>query len=213
LVLAISPRKLGATRLILLLATAYGALTSMRHVPIFVLVAAPILAELLFAIMEEHGWMRWFQPGPAPNTAKSALNVALITVMATFVLIRIAVVVKRQPKLEAQHFPAAAAQFFASQHPPAPMFNYYDWGGYFVWKLYPAYRVFIDGRADVYGDEMMDTFTRTSGGEQHWRDGLEKFHIRTVVVPPKTGLAGVLRENARWKQVFADDQAVIFTRN
>jgi len=210
--LGISRRNLRATQLILLLATAYGALTSMRHVPMLALVAVPILAELLSGVMEDHGWTWLFQPGPAPNAVKTAFNLVLIAAMAAFVVIRVAVMAKRQPHLEAQHFPAAAAEFIAAQHLPAPMFNYYDWGGYFVWKLYPMYRVFIDGRADVYGDAMMDTFTQTSSGEEHWREGLERFHIRTVVVPPKTGLAGILRENLRWRQVFADDQAVIFTK-
>ena len=36
--------------------------------------------------------------------------------------------------------------------------NHYNWGGYFIWKLYPQYRVFMDGRADVYGDALMTDF-------------------------------------------------------
>jgi hypothetical protein len=143
---------------------------------------------------------------------KSALNLVLIAAMMAFVVVRVAIVAKRQPGLEAKHFPSAAVTYLATQRPRAPLFNYYDWGGYFIWKLYPEYRVFIDGRADLYGDELMDTFTRTSSGQDDWSEALQKYHVQTVVVPPKTGVAGLLRENAGWRQDFADEQAVIFTR-
>jgi hypothetical protein len=126
--------------------------------------------------------------------------------------VRVALVVKRQPQLEAKQFPSAATEFLATRRPPAPLFNYYDWGGYLIWKLFPQYRVFIDGRADLYGDDLMDAFTHTARGEDDWSEALRRYQVRTVVVPPASGLAGVLRANSKWEQIFADTQAVIFTR-
>jgi hypothetical protein len=212
LAVAISPKKPRATWVVLLLATAYGGLNSMRHIPIFVLVATPLMAECLQAWLEQRSWHGLSEPGASPTAVKSALNLVLIAAMMAFVVVRVAIVAKRQPGLEAKHFPSAAVTYLATQRPPAPLFNYYDWGGYFIWKLYPEYRVFIDGRADLYGDELMDTFTRTSSGQDDWSEALQKYHVQTVVVPPKTGVAGLLRENAGWRQDFADEQAVIFTR-
>jgi hypothetical protein len=94
---------------------------------------------------------------------------------------------------------------------PAPIFNYYDWGGYFIAKLYPQYRVFIDGRTDLYG-KLMDTFSDTARGQGNWQEALEKYQVRTVVVPPTSGLAGLLRLDAGWKKEFEDEQAVVFVR-
>ena len=42
------------------------------------------------------------------------------------------------------------------------MLNHYNWSGYFIWKLYPDYRVYIDGRADLYGDGFMSDFAAVS---------------------------------------------------
>jgi hypothetical protein len=210
--LATSPRKPRATAVVLLLATAYGALNSMRHIPIFVLVAAPVLADLGQGWIEQRDWSSLLQPAAATTGVKSALNLLLVAFMLGFVLVRVALVVKRQPQLEAKQFPSAATEFLAVHHPAAPLFNYYDWGGYFIWKLFPHYRVFIDGRADLYGDDLMDAFTHTARGEDDWSEALRRYQVRTVVVPPASGLAGVLRANSKWEQIFADPQAVIFTR-
>ena len=51
-------------------------------------------------------------------------------------------------------FPEGAVAFLQSSYYPQRIFVYYDWGGYAIWKLYPEYRVFVDGRADLYGDEL-----------------------------------------------------------
>ena len=50
--------------------------------------------------------------------------------------------------------------------------NHYNWGGYFIWKLYPQYRVFMDGRADVYGDALMTEFGACYHLTGNWRKPL-----------------------------------------
>src|SRR5690606_11602653 len=46
----------------------------------------------------------------------------------------------------AQHggFPYESVQVLAQMPGPQRIFNYYDWGGYLVWKL-PQHQIFIDG--------------------------------------------------------------------
>jgi hypothetical protein len=99
----------------------------------------------------------------------------------------------------------------AREKPPAPIFNNYDWGGYFIARLYPQYRVFIDGRADLYGS-LMDSFMETAHGKGDWQQVLQQYGVRTVVLPPGTGLVGLLRLDANWRKIFEDKQAVIFVR-
>ena len=99
-----------------------------------------------------------------------------------------------------------------SQNLPQPMFNDYGWGGYLIWKLYPDYRVYIDGRADVYGDAFMEEFLSAQSGQTGWRGPLDKYGIRTVLIKPDLALASLLREDAAWQNVFEDQQAVIFVR-
>lgn len=210
LVVAASRKRLVPTQILLLLATAYAGLSAARHIPIFVLVAVPILAAGLDELAARRNW---FSPAEETSTppAKLAFNLVLLLAVAGLTGARFYQAVKGQAAGEAQHFPKAATEFLIRKNVPSPIFNYYDWGGYFIAKLYPQYRVFIDGRTDLYG-KLMDNFSDTARGHGNWREALEKYRVRTVVVPPTSGLAGLLRLDGGWKKEFEDKQAVVFVR-
>jgi hypothetical protein len=209
LVVAVSRKRLSPTQILLLLATAYGGLSAARHIPIFALVAVPILAEGLEELAARRHWFGPEETSPPP--AKLAINLVLVLAVCALTVLRYREVIHSQAAGEAKNFPLAATEFLIREHPPAPIFNYYDWGGYFIARLYPQYQVFIDGRTDLYGT-LMDTFSDTARGEGNWQEGLEKYHVQTVVVPPASGLAGLLRLDAAWKKEFEDKQAVVFVK-
>jgi len=126
--------------------------------------------------------------------------------------LRIRHVVGNQDTVEAKKLPRAAVEFIKAEHLPEPIYNWYNWGGYLIWKLYPDYRVYIDGRADMYGDAFLTEFLGTYFGTSDWERSLDRFQVRTVVVPPDSALASLLRQTPRWTKMFEDHQAVIFTR-
>jgi hypothetical protein len=198
--------------LLLLLATGLGSLNAGRHIAIFVLVAIPLVAERAAEIASRTPRLHWLEAPEQPARGfKLSFNALIVLVMLAFVGIRFDQMLKKQILNVAKSFPVQAVDFMLQHQPPAPVFNHYDWGGYFIWRLYPTYRVFIDGRADLYGDSFMDTFAKTSRAENNWREPLERFHVRTVVVPAHGALAGVLRYDSAWKAQFEDEQAVIFS--
>jgi len=210
---ALSPQRLRVRDLLLLSVTMYAALRSARHIPVYVLVAVPLLSSMIQTQLEETGKSNLFAvTGPLTRT-KVVINVVLLSGFLIFTGLRLGYVIRQQPANEAREFPTAAALFLARTRPPGPLLNHYNWGGYFIWKLYPAYPVFIDGRADLYGDAFMDEFFSTySLGGRFWRAPLEKWGIRTVVLPPDTPLVAALKTMPDWKQVFADSQATILTK-
>ena len=79
-----------------------------------------------------------------------------------------------------------------------------------ILKLYPQREGFIDGRADVYGDAFMEEALSTMVGERDWRAPLERYGVRTVLIKPDAALASLLRQDAGWRSVYEDRQAVIF---
>jgi hypothetical protein len=92
--------------------------------------------------------------------------------------------------------------------------NHYNWGGYFIWKLYPQYKVYIDGRADLYGDSFLDEFASAYYLKgRSWRDPLEKWGLQMVVLPADAPLVTALKTLPGWGQVFSDRQAVVLTRD
>jgi hypothetical protein len=211
--LAASPRCPRLRNLLLVLATIPAALRSMRHIPILVLVMVPLLSEVAQTWLQQRGASRWFDKttlGLAPRTL--IFNLIVLLTFAGFTVARVRQVLGRQGETEARHFPTAAAAFLAQEHPPGPMMNHYNWGGYFIWKLYPQYRVFMDGRADVYGDTLMTEFGACYYLKDDWRKALEAWRIRTVVLPPDAPLITALRSSPKWKEIYGDTEAVILTR-
>lgn len=209
---AFSPRKLRPRELLLLTVTLAAALQSGRHVGIFVLVAVPIMSELGIAIIDENGWGLRERPGP-PGLTAALLNMAILIGFCSFAVLRVLYVAKQQSEVEAKAFPAAAVAYIDANHPPGPILNNPNWGGYLIWKLYPDYAVFIDGRADLYGDDFLDELASTYLVQSsRWERVLEEWNIRTVFLPPDAPLISVLAKRAGWKQLYADHSAVLMTR-
>ncbi len=211
---ALSPRRLRPREILLLSVTTFAALRSVRHIPIYALIAVPILSALVLAWLQDHGIAKWFEGTTSAMTPRKVLlNAILLAGILGFAVARLRFVSGRQAEAEAKNFPAAAVSFIAAQRPPAPIFNHYNWGGYFIWKLYPQYQVYIDGRADLYGDAFMDDLATTYyvRGDS-WRSQFEKWGIRTVVLPPDAPLVTALATQGDWKTIYADKQAVVLTK-
>jgi hypothetical protein len=209
--LSVSSRRIRARDLLLLVVLAAGALRSVRHISAFVLVAVPILSGLA------QSW--WHESLRKPNAVsrrygrRLAVNAIVLAAFMVFAIVRVRSVVSHQSAIEAENFPAGAATYLASRHPPGPIFNHYNFGGYFIWRLYPQYRVFIDGRADLYGDDFLHDLARTyyvtdAGWERTFKD----WQIQTVVLPPDAPLVTALSLTHSWSEVYSDSHTVVLTR-
>jgi len=216
--LAISRKRIRLSQLLMLLATGWAALRSGRNVPFFALVAMPLLAEHAWDWLSTQRWAQWLSAPEkravgADATLKIVLNVLLLVVAPlTLAVWRVQHSVANQSAAEAQTYPAAAVEFMRTHASPQPVYNEYGWGGYLIWKLYPDYRVYIDGRADVYGDPFIEEFLDTHDGGPNWKESLSRQGVRTVLIKPDAGLASLLRQDSGWQKVFEDNQAVIFVR-
>jgi hypothetical protein len=216
--LVLSNKRARPSDLLILAATGWAALRSGRNVPFFALVAMPLLAEHSWRWITDHRWGQWLTaPEKREVGAKAALKVALnigllVVAPISVVALRVGHTVAKQHESEAQLFPAAAVDFILAQKPPQPIYNEYVWGGYLIWRLYPDYRVYIDGRADVYGDAWIEEFLEVHDGKTTWHEPLGNHGIRTVMVKPDASIASLLREDGDWQKVFEDQQAVLFVR-
>ncbi len=212
--LALSPKRARASEVFLVFVTGLGALRSARHIPIFALIAAPILAEQLWAWISARSWDARLT-APEESTPRSAVVFALLLLLAPAAL-DVALIkhfVSNQPAYEAKKYPQAAVDFLDNKNLPGPIYNWYDWGGYLIRRLHGQYPVYIDGRADVYGDKFMYEAFNTHDGGNGWDESLNRYSIRTVLIAPDVPLASLLRTNGQWQKVYEDHQAVIFTRS
>ena len=210
--LAFSPTRPRLRDVLLLLVTIPAALRSIRHIPILVLVLVPVLSGLAEGWLRQRGSRLLERGNILPSRRILLLNALVLLAFLSFALGRVGHVIAAQKDTEARQFPLAAVTFLEQQRLPGPILNHYNWGGYFIWKLYPHYQVFMDGRADVYGDRLMDEFAATYYLTDDWGLPLQRWGIRTVILPPDAPLITALKSGNDWKQIYADPETVILTR-
>lgn len=211
--LALSTKRLRVSELMMLCATAYAVLRSGRHLPIFAFAAIPLLAEHATLWIKSQDWASAiFAPEKVLSRRHTILRFGVLVIALVVSTMNVRQILARQPDAEERHFPAKAVAFLRSQNLPGPIFNSYDWGGYLIWKLYPERRIYIDGRADVYGDAFIEEFLRASRGQGDWREPLRRNGIRTVIIKVDSPLASLLAKEDGWSKAFEDGQAVVLVK-
>jgi hypothetical protein len=192
-----------------LLLTAFAALDAVRHIPIFVLLAIPVIAAAL-PVAPAPSLLS--PPGPGSSRFRPLFNGAVVVLLAVFALVKWVSVAHNQDAREAEQFPQKAVAFLRASDSPRRIFVYYDWGGYAIWNLFPDYRVFIDGRADLYGADVLRQFKTAIQLRTGWRDVLDNWQVEAVLLPPSCALAQALILDPDWRTVFSDSKAVILSR-
>jgi hypothetical protein len=192
---------------LLLMVSTFAALSSIRMIPFFVLVAVPVLSRHVKCWARPEGRHGSSPRVPLPHAG--LLNVLVLVSLAAFVGFQLNYVVQRQPRVEAQRFPAGAVAYLQAHPATEPLFNLYDWGGYVIWKLNPRTPVFIDGRADLYGESLMREFADTYDLKHDWQRALQTWQIQTVLVNPDCALAVALQAAPGWQVRYSDSQAVV----
>ena len=201
--LLIQRKRLRPSDLLLFTVFAVAALHSMRYLSLFALISIPTLS----AVRPVRN-----TPSQQPVRLSIPLCAALLLLAAALAGWRMHSVFARLPEIERTRLPANAATFLEQHHLPGPIFNSYSFGGYLIWRLYPDYRVFVDGRADLYGDAFLSHFVEVYEAQVNPRTEFDRLGIRTVIVEPSAMVGVLLGMGHDWKKVYEDRVAVIYTR-
>jgi hypothetical protein len=212
----------------LVLVLAHLGLTSVRHVPLFAIVAAPPLAAALQEVLAKTRRIDWAgirdglrrrMPSLAPAlTAPSAPIVAGAVLLLTAVSAHWAGMaqVPTNPlrlDLNEGRYPEQTMAFIRENQLPRQLFSVYAWGGYELWRLYPEYRMFMDGRTHVYGPDVLKDFLDVVNVSPRWQGVLDRWQVQTILALRPSPLSETLRVQGGWRSVFTEREAVVFVRD
>jgi len=207
-----SPRQPSFTDVLLFLGTGGAGLLSARHIPLFALVAAPIVARSWWAVLARTAVGGWLAPGPERPSGRGArfLNWSLLLLALLAAVAWVGVKAGGNDDAIADRYPVAAVDFL--EHSGLDQergYNRYGWGGYLIWRGIP---VFVDGRADVYGDDFLLYYRQTLELQEGWRQPLDEFNVTYALLGKNSALGTLLVTSDGWQERYADDQARIFVR-
>ncbi|RLC89914.1 MAG: hypothetical protein DRI77_15255, partial [Chloroflexi bacterium] len=84
--------------------------------------------------------------------------------------------------------------------------------GYLIWHLWPDYRVFVDGRTDLYGDEFLRQYLSVRSGRPGFEETLAAYDVNLVLTYPDDALSAQLACAGGWEEAYRDEVAVIWVR-
>ena len=93
---------------------------------------------------------------------------------------------------------------------PKEGMSFDNWGGIIRYKL--NYPVFIDDRADFYGEQFYNEYVVLIQTLPGWQKKLDKYKINWVLLPPTSRLINALRADNHWQQAGEDKASVLMIR-
>lgn len=198
----------------LALAWGFASLRSARHIPLFAIAAAPVIAagcvEWWRAAEPRSALRLWWQIGQdlaRRRTATIWMPLAAAAVLAATPAVAV--------DFPSARFPAHAVErngnWLAPTTGATPRILTSDqWADYLIYRLYPRQKVFFDGRSDFYGPALGADYRELMGAGPRWRETLARHGFERALLPRDWPLATMLDREPGWRCVYRDETASLF---
>ncbi|HWP58701.1 MAG TPA: hypothetical protein VNL14_12490 [Candidatus Acidoferrales bacterium] len=214
-IFAFSRSNLDLVELLLVLLFTHMALYSVRYIPLFAIVVSPILARYAAPLTEEVGGAlgRYLRSRSAFLFAVDSKFRGDLWLVAAAVLIYAAAAAgKISHRFDETKHPVAAVEFLRAQNLEGNMFSNDTFGDYLIYAAWPQYRVFVDGRIDMYGASVVKDYLKVTQVSPEWEQILDKYNISWIFESPAAPLSTLLLEREDWRLIYADKVAYVFVK-
>lgn len=195
------------------------ALTSARHIPVFVAVAAPWIAY-----EAAHWWAHWTSgasrksiagilDGIGRDLGPSFRRTSLWGVALVVVLAFLDKPLKWPKDFPEELFPAKIVAEHRELLRSSRVLTQDQWADYLIYHHYPRQKVFVDGRSDFYGQELGGEYLRMMNAQHDWARLVDKHGFEVALVPVEWPLAELLKRDGRWRLLADDGKALLFSRS
>ncbi len=215
-IFALSAVKTNLIELLLILMFTNMSLYSVRYIPLFSIIAAPILLRQLRTILaRSDGRLAKFLKKRSDNISEidTSAKGYLWPVAAIILVVFFAKAGKIDFKFNEKTKPVAAVEFLKKEKINGNMFDNDEFGDYIIYAAWPEYRVFFDGRSDMYGVDMFKEYHKVVSIKPGWNEVLKKYNINWIIYNANSALSLFLMQRDDWKLIYADEVANIFVKN
>jgi hypothetical protein len=126
-----------------------------------------------------------------------------INVVLAVLILGLPLAIPQESGLDEKTFPVAAARMLA----PGPAFHDDGAGGYLIYAYWPDREVYVDDRAELYGEHFVE-FVEARAGKPVWRDVFARYAIKQALLKLEDPLAEVLQALG-WSEHYRDKQFLV----
>lgn len=210
--MATSRRDGHPTEYLLFAGLGYLSLTAARNISVFALAVAPTMSrhgqDALEAVSARIGGREDLPPRLA-NFLNLVLLSLVVVAAALWALPRLSPEFNEQTLEE--RMPVEAMDYMAREPLSGPLLNAYDWGGFVIWRLWPEQRTYVDGRTDLFGDEVLEEYLSLWRAEDGWKRTMEQRGFETVLLERRAPLVQLLLAEG-WIPRYLDADAAVLTK-
>jgi len=213
---AATREKMNVIELVLIVFFVNMSLYSARYMPIFAIFSAPIILRRCnhLADQSSNKAINFLKRSADRVASMDASAQGLVWPTAAIVMVAVMVASGRTGfTFDEKTKPVEAVRFLQTEKISGNMFNNDEFGDYVIYSSYPQYKVFIDGRLDMYGAKQLKEYYKVVNIERDWEQVLEKYRIDWILFNSDSVLARHLLEHANWRLIYADRTSSIFVRN
>jgi hypothetical protein len=195
-------KKIDAFKLALLAVGSVVAFRTMRDAWFVIFPAVACIADL-----------------PSPETSSRRTEpwrdlaiVGVATVLLLFLAAPFAKFSTRElDRAVSDNFPVDAVNFLRRSSFSGPLYNNLNWGGFLMWYL-PELPVAIDGRNDLYGDQLDELFYNSESAGPSYETDPYLQNAGLVILESRIPLSKILTIDPRFRLVYRDQIATVYAR-
>lgn len=196
---------------------AHMALGSVRHVPVFVTIVAPVLAT------EISEWWKAWTADAGKKSLVTIINSMAADSLAGFrrssawpaiVVVALFAINKPIPwpqDFPSEIFPVEMAHANASLLLNSRLMTTDQWADFLIFTN-PAQKVFVDGRSDFYGPEVGNEYIHLMNGQPDWQQIMSKYAFTAALLPVESSLSQLLKLSPDWRIVADDGKRILLAR-
>lgn len=200
-------KKLDLFKLTLLIAATVIAYRTMRDAWFICLPAAACIADALMSGQNAKSRESYF----AESWREKLAVAGVTTVMLALVANGLGFNQRELDRAISSQYPVNAINFLRRNPPPGPLYNALTWGGFLMWYM-PQYPVAIDGRNDLYGDDLDKIFFDSQNGEKSYQTDPYLDEAGVVLLNSDLPLAKLLSVDPRFDLIYHDQVATAYVK-
>ncbi len=191
-------------------------LLALRNVPIAVVFAMPTLVMGLESRLRARDGRRTTPRRPMPFSVALARRLMELATALVILGGSVAVLIPRDlgaaiDESVAERFPVAGVERLLQIAPDANVLTEYGWGGYVIWSMHDSGgRVFVDGRNDMYDQQVLEDYTAIRAADPGWESLATSYEVEAMLLSTEATLTRGPATGAGWCELLRNETQVLY---